>query len=213
MTAFEACTLPPRAVPASGARAAGVGVSAAGDAGRGDREVLRRIEGVRREIGKAGLYHETVSWAFMLIIQDRIARGQQLTLGGVRRRQPRPAPERTAVAGTLLPARHARLAARARELHLAGSAMSVATRSQRLLTDIPSELHPLEANPARALVGAGDRRLDSRLRGRRRTARGRHRSRSRRPPRFVPAWNTSTSSNRDASERPSIAWPVSARSG
>jgi len=25
-------------------------------------------------IGKAGLYHETVSWAFMLIIQDRIAR-------------------------------------------------------------------------------------------------------------------------------------------
>jgi hypothetical protein len=26
-------------------------------------------------IGKAGLYHETVSWAFMLIIQDRIARG------------------------------------------------------------------------------------------------------------------------------------------
>jgi hypothetical protein len=28
-------------------------------------------------IGKAGLYHETVSWAFMLIIQDRIARGGQ----------------------------------------------------------------------------------------------------------------------------------------
>ena len=27
-------------------------------------------------IGKAGLYHETVSWAFMLIIQDRMARGQ-----------------------------------------------------------------------------------------------------------------------------------------
>lgn len=26
-------------------------------------------------IDKAGLYHETVSWAFMLIIQDRIARG------------------------------------------------------------------------------------------------------------------------------------------
>jgi hypothetical protein len=30
-------------------------------------------------IGKAGLYHETVSWAFMLIIQDRIARGQHDT--------------------------------------------------------------------------------------------------------------------------------------
>jgi len=30
-------------------------------------------------IGKAGLYHETVSWAFMLIIQDRIARGQHET--------------------------------------------------------------------------------------------------------------------------------------
>jgi hypothetical protein len=30
-------------------------------------------------IGKAGLYHETVSWAFMLIIQDRIARGQEQT--------------------------------------------------------------------------------------------------------------------------------------
>jgi hypothetical protein len=26
-------------------------------------------------IGKTALYHETVSWAFMLIIQDRIARG------------------------------------------------------------------------------------------------------------------------------------------
>jgi hypothetical protein len=26
-------------------------------------------------MGKAGLYHETVSWAFMLIIQDRLARG------------------------------------------------------------------------------------------------------------------------------------------
>jgi hypothetical protein len=30
-------------------------------------------------IGKAGLYHETVSWAFMLIIQDRIARGRHET--------------------------------------------------------------------------------------------------------------------------------------
>jgi hypothetical protein len=30
-------------------------------------------------IDKAGLYHETVSWAFMLIIQDRIARGQETT--------------------------------------------------------------------------------------------------------------------------------------
>jgi hypothetical protein len=30
-------------------------------------------------IGKEGLYHETVSWAFMLIIQDRIARGDSQT--------------------------------------------------------------------------------------------------------------------------------------
>jgi hypothetical protein len=30
-------------------------------------------------IGKTGLYHETVSWAFMLIIQDRIAHGQHET--------------------------------------------------------------------------------------------------------------------------------------
>ena len=30
-------------------------------------------------IGKAGLYHETVSWAFMLIIQDRVARGNAET--------------------------------------------------------------------------------------------------------------------------------------
>jgi hypothetical protein len=30
-------------------------------------------------IDKAGLYHETVSWAFMLIIQDRIARGDHHT--------------------------------------------------------------------------------------------------------------------------------------
>jgi hypothetical protein len=34
------------------------------------------LKAFAESIGKAGLYHETVSWAFMLIIQDRIARGQ-----------------------------------------------------------------------------------------------------------------------------------------
>lgn len=76
IAAFEACTLPPGAFP--------------------HREHVRLAWAyLRREplapaivkfcgglkafaagIGKAGLYHETVSWAFMLIIQDRIARGQ-----------------------------------------------------------------------------------------------------------------------------------------
>lgn len=76
IAAFEACTLPPAAFPhREHVRLAWAYLR---------REPLAPaivkfcggLKAFAASIGKAGLYHETVSWAFMLIIQDRIARGQ-----------------------------------------------------------------------------------------------------------------------------------------
>jgi hypothetical protein len=76
---FEACTLAPSAFPhREHVRLAWAYLR---------RETLAEaivkfcggLKAFAASIGKAGLYHETVSWAFMLIIQDRIARGQETT--------------------------------------------------------------------------------------------------------------------------------------
>ena len=50
-------------------------------------EVLARFsQGLRRlaaAAGKPGLYHETVTWAFVLLIQERMARGGMGGTGGI----------------------------------------------------------------------------------------------------------------------------------
>lgn len=75
IAAFEACTLPPSAFPhREHVRLAWAYLR---------REPLASaivkfcggLKAFAASIDKAGLYHETVSWAFMLIIQDRVARG------------------------------------------------------------------------------------------------------------------------------------------
>lgn len=77
IAAFEACTLPPSAFPHhEHVRLAWAYLR---------REPLAPaivkfcggLKAFAASIDKAALYHETVSWAFMLIIQDRIARGRQ----------------------------------------------------------------------------------------------------------------------------------------
>jgi hypothetical protein len=74
IAAFEACTLAPSAFPhREHVRLAWAYLR---------RETLAAaitkfcggLKAFAASIDKAGLYHETVSWAFMLIIQDRIAR-------------------------------------------------------------------------------------------------------------------------------------------
>jgi hypothetical protein len=74
IAAFEACTLPPSAFPhREHVRLAWAYLR---------REPLAPaivkfcggLKAFAASIDKAGLYHETVSWAFMLIIQDRITR-------------------------------------------------------------------------------------------------------------------------------------------
>ena len=75
IAAFEACTLAPSAFPhREHVRLAWAYLR---------RETLANaiakfcggLKAFAASIDKAGLYHETVSWAFMLIIQDRVARG------------------------------------------------------------------------------------------------------------------------------------------
>jgi len=71
---FEACTLPPSAFPhREHVRLAWAYLRRESLASA----IAKFCDGLKAfaaSIGKAGLYHETVSWAFMLIIQDRIAR-------------------------------------------------------------------------------------------------------------------------------------------
>ena len=74
--AFEACTLPPAQFP----HREHVRLAWAYLRRKTLTEAIAKFCGGLKlfasSIGKAGLYHETVSWAFMLIIQDRMARGQ-----------------------------------------------------------------------------------------------------------------------------------------
>jgi hypothetical protein len=42
------------------------------------RAMTRFVDGLRRyaaHIGKPGLYHETITWAYLLVINERLARG------------------------------------------------------------------------------------------------------------------------------------------
>jgi hypothetical protein len=76
IAAFEACTLAPSAFPHrehvrlawAYLRREPLAVAIAKFCGG--------LKAFAASIGKTTLYHETVSWAFMLIIQDRIARGR-----------------------------------------------------------------------------------------------------------------------------------------
>jgi hypothetical protein len=79
IAAFEACTLPPSAFPhREHVRLAWAYLRREPLAAA----ITKFCGGLQRfaaSIGKAGLYHETVSWAFMLIIQDRMARARGRT--------------------------------------------------------------------------------------------------------------------------------------
>jgi nitroreductase len=72
---FEACTLAPSAFPHREHVRLAWAYLRRESLGNAIAKFCGGLKLFAASIGKAGLYHETVSWAFMLIIQDRIARG------------------------------------------------------------------------------------------------------------------------------------------
>jgi N-formylglutamate deformylase len=53
--------------------------------------LMRFVEGLRRfaaSLGKPGLYHETITWAYLLLIRERMARGGAADFAEFRRLNP-----------------------------------------------------------------------------------------------------------------------------
>ena len=75
IAAFEACTLPPSAFPHREHVRLAWAYLRREPLAPASVKFCAGLKAFAASIDKAGLYHETVSWAFMLIIQDRIARG------------------------------------------------------------------------------------------------------------------------------------------
>jgi hypothetical protein len=71
---FEACTLPPSAFPHREHVRLAWAYLRRESLASAIAKFCGGLKAFAASIDKAGLYHETVSWAFMLIIQDRIAR-------------------------------------------------------------------------------------------------------------------------------------------
>lgn len=74
IAAFEACTLPPSAFPHREHVRLAWAYLRREQLAPAIVKFCAGLKAFAASIDKATLYHETVSWAFMLIIQDRIAR-------------------------------------------------------------------------------------------------------------------------------------------
>jgi len=88
LEAFEACTLPPGEFHhADHVRLAFLYLREHEPA----EALTRFVEGLKRfarSLGSAGLYHETITWAYLLLIRERMARGDAADFDAFRRANP-----------------------------------------------------------------------------------------------------------------------------
>ena len=77
MTAFENCTLPPEQFRHRDHVRMGFLYMSRYEGLEGVRRFSEALERYALSLGKTNLYHETITWAFLLIIRERLARQRQ----------------------------------------------------------------------------------------------------------------------------------------